>query len=106
MAEDLEPFSAELPLPEPDVTAGDGWTWLSQPTAVRDVDDAIVIERRRETIAPDGRRTVERDSVRLDRVRATTLEREAVSAGLRAERRRPIAPTDEYVGSTVVMLRG
>ena len=105
LAEELEGFSDDLPLPDSDVAKRDGWTWLSQPTAVRHDADGVVLERLRETVAPDGRRDVERDRVHLDRVTAATLEREAAALGLRAQRRRRIAPTEEHVGSTVVMLR-
>jgi hypothetical protein len=44
--------------------------------------------------------------VELDRLEPEALEEEAVAFGLRAERQRRIPQTLEYVGSTVVMLRG
>jgi hypothetical protein len=46
------------------------------------------------------------DVVVLDRLDADALEAEAAAVGLRAEARRRLAPTRDYVGSTVVMLRG
>ncbi len=106
LAEDLEDFSAGLDLPEPDVTAGGGWTWRSQPIAVRDEGTRVAIERVRETIAPEGTRSATHDLVHLDRVSADTFEEEGRRVGLRALGRRAIPPTDDYVGSTVVMLRG
>jgi SAM-dependent methyltransferase len=45
------------------------------------------------------------DLIELDRVSGASLRREAAAAGLRAERTREIAATDEHVGSSVVMLR-
>ena len=43
--------------------------------------------------------------IELDRVSAAELEREGSQAGFHAEPAREIAPTDEHVGSKVVMLR-
>ncbi len=106
LAEELEPYSDALALPEPDVDEADGWTWRSHPIAVRDDGARIAIERIRETIGPDGGRDAERDVVHLDRVSADAFEAQARDAGLRPERRRTIPPTPDYVGSTVVLLRG
>ena len=44
--------------------------------------------------------------IELDRVDADELAAEAGAFGLRAQAPRRIPPTLEYVGSTVVMLRG
>jgi SAM-dependent methyltransferase len=103
----LEPFEpgdgSWLPLP--DVCELDGVLYSSQPTAIRTADDGFLLERRRETVMVDGRRTVDRDVVWLDRVTPTGLEREAAGLGLRAVGQRQVAATRDYVGSTVVMLR-
>ena len=72
---------------------------------VRADPDGFVLERRRETISAAGERTVELDRVRLDRLSASQLEREAKAAGLRPDGRAVIPATDDYVGSSVVMLR-
>jgi hypothetical protein len=56
-------------------------------------------------VAPDGRHTQTTDVVRLGHLSASELEREAQAAGLNPEPRRQIAPTDEHVGSTVVVVR-
>jgi SAM-dependent methyltransferase len=105
LAEELEPYSEALGLPEPDVGEAEGWTWRSHPVAVHDDGARIAIERIRETIGPDGGRSAERDVVHLDRVSADAFEAQARDAGLRPERRRTIPPTLDYVGSTVVLLR-
>ena len=46
------------------------------------------------------------DVVELDRVDPATLADEAAAFGLRGEEPRRLEATLEYVGSTVVMLRG
>jgi SAM-dependent methyltransferase len=107
IAEALEPFEASSFLPEPDVGEEGGVRYVSQPVAVRQSGNATRIERVRETIGRDGARASEDDVVVLAEVDAAGLAGEAAAAaGLRAERPRTIAPTDEHVGSTVVMLRG
>jgi SAM-dependent methyltransferase len=105
IADELEPFDVTdgLPGPLPDVREVDGTVYSSRPTAVRDAGDAWILERRRETVTPTGAHAVERDVIRLDRLDPDTLEREGAAAGLRRAGRATIAPTDEYVGSTVVV---
>ena len=61
------------------------------------------IDRVRTIWSPDGRRSSEPDRIALARLDADTLEREA--EGFTAEPRRIIDPTDDHVGSIVVMLR-
>jgi hypothetical protein len=65
-----------------------------------------VIRRIRETVDAAGRRTVEEDLIGLDHVDPATLEAEGAEAGFQVQRARQIPETDDYVGSTVVMLRG
>jgi hypothetical protein len=107
VAEELDCFEAVdgFPGPLPDVGEFDGVVNSSRPVAVRLDADGFELERRRETVTADGRLSTERDLIHLDRLVAETLEREAVAVGLRAVDRVSIAATDEYVGTTVVMLR-
>ncbi|MFL5861020.1 MAG: class I SAM-dependent methyltransferase [Solirubrobacteraceae bacterium] len=91
--------------PLPDVVEHAGVVYSSRPMAVRADGDGFVLERRRETVTAAGELTAEQDLIRLDRLDPDTLEREAEAAGLRPASRLEIAPTAEYVGSTVVMLR-
>jgi SAM-dependent methyltransferase len=91
-------------LPAPDVQERSGTVYISQPTAVRQVGDTIVLERRREVLAGAGGRTVELHQDRLDQLTAGRLEREAALAGLRAAGRVEIPATGDHVGSLVVML--
>ncbi len=108
LSEVLECFDAEADslVPLPDICERQGIVYSSQPTAVRAEPAGFVLERQRETVAVDGRRTVEQDLVRLDHLTAGGLEREAGAVGMLPAGRRTIAPTPDYVGSTVVMLRG
>jgi SAM-dependent methyltransferase len=94
----------EPPLPE--IREVGGRVYSSRPIALREERDAVAIERLREVVEHDGRRRVERNVVRLDDLPAATLEAEARAAGLRVLPRREIPQTEEYVGSTVVVLGG
>jgi len=64
-----------------------------------------VIERMREVVAPDGTRSTQRDVVRLDRLEPEQLAHEAAELGYQPLPPRAIEPTDEHVGSRVVLLR-
>lgn len=107
IAEDLpgfEPGDSSIP-PLPDVRERDGWVYSSLPVATRNEKRHIVLERRREAIAPHGGRTVSEDVVRLDRVSVRELENEARAAGFRPGRPVSVPPTEEHVGSEVAILR-
>ncbi len=106
IAEELESFEDEGVVPLPDVAERDGWRYVSQPTAVRERPEGTRIERLRHTIAPGGERTSEEDVIVLARVTVAGLHAEAAAAGLRPEATRHIEPTDDHVGSEVVVLRG
>ncbi|MBV9535125.1 MAG: class I SAM-dependent methyltransferase [Solirubrobacterales bacterium] len=90
--------------PLPDACERDGTAFFSQPIAIVREPDGYVLERRREAIAADGRRTIELDRVTLDHLDAAELEREGVASGLRPAGRSTIAATPDYAGSEVVML--
>jgi hypothetical protein len=72
---------------------------------VREDRDGFVLERRREIVTPSGVRSVEANQVRLDRLEAHELEREALAAGLSPAGRETVPATADYVGSEVVILR-
>jgi SAM-dependent methyltransferase len=93
-------------LPLPDILERDGVVYCSQATAVRRVSGSYLLERRRETVAPDGTHSAEPNVIHVDRVTAEELEREALAAGLRPAGRRDIEATVDHVGSVVVMLDG
>lgn len=107
LADALEAFDADHDHPPvPDLREVDGVVYASRPMAIRDLGDRAAIERVREVVARDGTRTVSDDVIELDRVDADELAAEAGAFGLRAQAPRRIPATLEYVGSTVVMLRG
>ncbi|MGO9751029.1 MAG: class I SAM-dependent methyltransferase [Solirubrobacteraceae bacterium] len=101
---DLFELADGEPGPLPDVSERDGFVYFSQPTAVRRDGGAFVLERRRETVSPDGKRRCVENVIRLDRLTVNQLQAEAVDRGLRLARVRRIAPTLEHVGAEVVML--
>jgi SAM-dependent methyltransferase len=107
LADALECFDEEHDLPPPpDCREVGGVVYASRPVRVRDLGGRAAIDRVREIVALDGTLTTLDNVVELDRLEPGELEEEAVAVGLRAEPRRVIPQTLEYVGSTVVMLRG
>jgi len=107
LADALDAFDAEHDQPPPpDQTEVDGVVYTSAPVAVRDRGDRAAIERVRAIVAPGGERTASTDVIELDRLDVAGLEAEAAPHGLHAEPPVRIPESDEYVGSTVAMLRG
>jgi len=107
LADALECFDEEHDQPPPpDLREVGGVVYASRPVRVRDLGDRAAIDRLRQIVAIDGTLTTEENVVELDRFAPETLEEEAVAFGLRADPQRRIPQTLEYVGSTVVMLRG
>jgi SAM-dependent methyltransferase len=107
IAEWLEPYETSRggARPVPDMCERDGVVYASQPTAIRARNGRLVLERRRETVAPDGRRTVRHHADSLDRLTAEMLESEAALVGLKPAGRVTVRPTRDYAGSEVVMAR-
>ena len=107
LADALESFDEEHDEPPPpDLREVGGVVYASRPVRVRDLGDRAAIDRLRQIVAIDGTLTTLDNVVELDRLEPEELEEEAVAFGLRAEPQRRIPQTLEYVGSTVVMLRG
>lgn len=108
IADALEPFevAAGSPEPLPDVGEFDGTVYSSRPLAVRPERGGFVLERRRETVTPDGDLSAETDLVRLEALDGDVLEAEARAAGFTKRPRERVATTPEHVGSTVVILGG
>jgi SAM-dependent methyltransferase len=109
---DLDPFdctAGDAP-PSPETVRLDGTMYISSATRVRVRRRVIRIERERRAI-PAGHAVdslhapCETDVVELDRVTPGALEDEGRAAGLRPQPARAIAPTQDHVGSTVVILR-
>jgi SAM-dependent methyltransferase len=107
IADALEAFEEGEAVPLlPDLREIDGVVYSSRPVAVRMERGGAAIHRVRETVDRAGRRTVADDVIVLDDVDAAALAAEGAACGLRPEPARRIPATDDYVGSTVVMLRG
>jgi SAM-dependent methyltransferase len=107
IADALETFDEVRSLPPiPDIREIDGVLYASRPVSVHEEAGGAVIRRIREIVDTKGNRSAEEDRIRLDHLSPATLEAEARAAGLRVDPARAIPETDDYVGSTVVMLRG
>jgi SAM-dependent methyltransferase len=100
--EELPPQDALLPLP--DVRERDEWVLSSQPLAVRKEEHGVAIDRVRQAVSPEGDLTEELVTIALDHLSAEELEAEAAAQGFTALPRRRVEATEDYVGSTVVML--
>jgi SAM-dependent methyltransferase len=105
IATDLEAFEAADHLPLPDVGRIEGWTFVSQPVAIRVEPGRYRIERIREIVAPGGERERTDDAIELAAVTPAQLAEEAAAHGLEAAELRRIPETDEHVGAEVVVFR-
>jgi SAM-dependent methyltransferase len=93
----------EPPLPDTREVDGVVYSSLPLPTVV---DDGVLLVRRlRQVVTPEGLLSEEENTIELRELSAADLEREGAAAGLEALPRRAVTPTDDHVGSTVVMLR-
>jgi len=88
----------------PDVREIDGWVFSSQPIEVREVGGGVEVRRLRQRVSPDGSLSESLDVVRLEPLSAQRLESEARAAGLEPRERVEVPPTEDHVGSTVVVL--
>ena len=91
--------------PPPDAREVAGVRYASQLVSVVDDGGRAAIHRRREIIGPAERRESAEAVVRLDRITAEEVAAEAAELGFVIEPCRSIAETEEYLGSTVVVLR-
>jgi SAM-dependent methyltransferase len=94
----------ELP-PPPDACEIAGVHYASHLISVVDEDGRAAIHRRREVIRPTERSESVEVVVRLDRVTPEEVAGEAAQLGFIVEPPRFIPETEEYLGSTVVILR-
>jgi hypothetical protein len=130
IATELESFDVAdgSPAPTPETTRVGEALYISQAESVRVLPRRIVIGRLRRIVSPAAsgssdassnpephdrnaadepveRPADERNVVELARVRAAELECEGAEVGFRPEPALVIEPTEEHVGSVVVMLR-
>ena len=106
IATDLEPYDGAPPLPAPDLGQADGWTYVSQPIAIRIEGKQVLIERIRQMVGPGQEREAFQDVIRLSIVTPGGLAEEAARHGLEAEELLHIPETPEHVASEVVVFRG
>ena len=118
---ELDPFDVAdgSPGPTPETAHVGETLYVSQAESVRVLSERIVIERSRRIVSFDARdpnyagsadtsndeSADERNVIELARVSPAELEREGTEVGFHPERALAIKPTDEHVGSVVVMLR-
>lgn len=91
--------------PPPDECESAGVRYTSQLIAVADENGRAAIHRRREVIGPGQRYESVEAVVQLDRVTADEIAAEAAELGYVTEPFRFTPQTEEYLGSTVVVLR-
>jgi SAM-dependent methyltransferase len=91
--------------PYPDVIERAGWVFSSQPVWVREEGGRVVVERRRQAVAPDGTLEEEIAPFALDLVTPGEFEREARASGLVPVARHTIPETHDHIGSVVVECR-
>jgi SAM-dependent methyltransferase len=106
LADAMDCFDEEHDMPPPaDAREIAGVRYASQLVAVDDDGNRAAIRRRREIAGPGERYESEDVVVRLDRVSPAEVAREGCAAGFLNEPHRSVAETEEYLGSTVVVLR-
>jgi hypothetical protein len=91
--------------PPPDTCEIAGARYASRLLAVVEEDGRAAIHRRREIVGPGDRYESVEAIVRLDRVTAGEVAAEAVELGFLTEPFQHVPQTEEYLGSTAVVLR-
>jgi SAM-dependent methyltransferase len=106
VADALDCFDAEHDLPPPpDACEIDGVRYASRLVGVDDEGGRAAVRRVREIIGPGDRYASEDAVVRLDRVSAGEIAAEARALGFARTGHLSVPETEEYLGSTVVVLR-
>jgi SAM-dependent methyltransferase len=106
LADAIDCFDDQHPLPPaPQVTEILGTRYATQLITVADEGGRAAIHRHREVTGPGDHYEAEDVVVRLDRVSANEVAAEGRSVGFLNEPQMFVAETDEYLGSTVVVLR-
>ena len=90
--------------PLPDIREDDGWVYASTPVAVRREQATAAIDRHRQAVSPAGEIREWVATIQLDLVTPDELEAEAADCGFRTRERGWIPETNEWTGSTVVVL--
>ncbi len=100
-----EAIGEEYGPPPADMREIDGSVYSSQSVAIVPIHDgrAIAIDRIRTAVAPHGEQRKSIARVRLELLTPDSLERAMQAAGMVVQERRIIPPTEDYVGSIVVI---
>ncbi len=105
ICEQLPQVSIDYPAVPPDLREVGGWVHSSQPVAIEPTPGSVTALRVRQSLAPDGDSVSSRDSVTLDRLDRTGIERELRAAGLLPAGSGVIEQTDRHMGSTLILAR-
>ncbi len=106
LADAMDCFDEEHDLPPPpDAREVAGVRYASQLLAVVEDDGRAAIHRRREIVGPGAQYQAVENVVQLDRVTADEVAAEAAALGFLVQPHRLIPGTEQYLGSTVVVLR-
>jgi SAM-dependent methyltransferase len=106
IATDLDSYDGTPPLPPPDLGLADGWTYISQPVAIRVEPTEVRIERIRQRVGPHGERVTTDDEIRLQIITPGGLAEEGAAHGLEAVELRHIPETPQHIATQVVIFRG
>jgi SAM-dependent methyltransferase len=100
-----EPIDGDYTPPLPDMREVSGWVYSSQAVAIRVLDggEAISLDRVRHAVSPKGELSESASQVRLELTSPAELEMEASSVGLLPQEQVHIPPTEDHVGSVVVV---
>jgi len=101
---DGAPSGTTAALPLPDTLERDGWVYSSQPIETLVNDELIRARRLRQTVSPAGELDERVSEDVLHTLTSLELEEEACEASLQPAGRRLVPPTEDHVGSTVVLL--
>ena len=106
LADAMDCFDEQHPIPPPAATCDmAGVRYASRLLAVEEEHGCAALRMRREVIGPAERYASHEVTVRLDRVSADDVAAEAARLGFANEPHRLVPQTEEYLGSTVVILR-
>jgi SAM-dependent methyltransferase len=106
VADALDCFDEDHDLPPPpDVFEIGRVRYASRLLSVVEEDGRAAIHRRRYIIGPGDRFAFHDAVIRLDRVSPDDVAAEAAELGFRIEPRQFVPETEEYLGSTVIVLR-
>jgi hypothetical protein len=106
LADALDCFDEEHAMAAPpDAREFGGVRYASQLLGVEDEGGRAALHRRREIVGPEDHYEAQDVVVRLDQVSADEVAAEGREAGFLDEPRRFVPQTEQYLGSTVVVLR-